>query len=276
MEDELVPLGETMSAEEMVAFVHAALARTGSNLRPSSTVGIPSRFVWPAMGLAVAIGLSLAVVALRSKIPEAGAPTLVSASERSPGTLQPARPAQAREEPAPGVQGKPTVPALQEPPSEQLAPVSSAPAVSDLADVGATVPSAPQWGAEVAAVEAASDDPTPLPAPAEPALIVKTGVIRPGGSLATSFREQGIEPWVTSLVEREVGTRFDFRLSQPGHRYRLVQKSDGEVVAFRYSMSTHDSVYLQLENGVYVVSEQTAPSGSEQVIHRVSSASIKR
>ncbi len=120
---------------------------------------------------------------------------------------------------------------------------------------GPPVRSSPAPGAEAALEKTA---PTPRPTPSEPPLSVKIGVIRPGGSLTASFLEQGIEPEVARLIESEVGTRFDFRFSRPGHRYRLVQTADGEVVEFEYTISTNDRIHLRLEDGIYLA-EGTSP-----------------
>ncbi len=231
-------------------------------VEPSPTRRIPAHFLSGAMGFAAGIGLLLLVQPLWSgSTPEADAPILVSASQRAsasqrspgmPGFVYPDEDMESivweipsEEAVAPGVPDEPIVVAALEPPSELLAPVSAEPPVR----------SSPAPGAE-AALE--KTDPTPLPTPSEPPLIVKIGVIHPGGSLTASFLEQEIEPEVARLIEREIGTRFDFRLTQPGHRYRLVQTADGEVVEFEYTISTNDRIHLRLEDGIYRV-ERTAP-----------------
>ncbi len=88
---------------------------------------------------------------------------------------------------------------------------------------------------------------------ASSAWVVTEGVIRPGGTLVASFREQGVDASVAELIARELKPLFDFRRAQPGHRYRLVQTPEGEVVDFRYRTSPLDSVRLLPKDGRYRV-----------------------
>ena len=213
-------------------------------VEPSPAGRISTRFLWGATGFAAGIGLLLMLEPLRSgSTPEADAPplafasqNLASASKKSPG-----------------------VPQIPYPDEDMESIVWELPSVS----AGPPARSAPAPVAEAALEKRdAKLLPAPsalaLPTPSEPPLIVKTGVIRPGGSLTASFLEQGIEPEVARLIESEVGTRFDFRFSRPGHRYRLVQTADGEVVEFEYTISTNERVRLRLEDGIYLV-EETSP-----------------
>ncbi|NIP79347.1 MAG: hypothetical protein GWM90_09085, partial [Gemmatimonadetes bacterium] len=52
-------------------------------------------------------------------------------------------------------------------------------------------------------------------------------------------------------IASELSSRFDFRYSKPGHRFRLVQRQDGSLVEFRYSPSELVSHYLTREGDGY-------------------------
>ena len=58
---------------------------------------------------------------------------------------------------------------------------------------------------------------------------------------------------------------FDFRLSRPGHRYRLALDADGNVVDFRYSVNLEESIYLFWDGEGYVVREEQAELRSRVV-----------
>ncbi len=75
------------------------------------------------------------------------------------------------------------------------------------------------------------------------------------------MQKQGISPAVAAMIAIEVGSRFDFRLSRAGDRYRVVRKPEGRILDFRYAMSTTDAVYLRWERGRYVVERVTAADG---------------
>ena len=88
--------------------------------------------------------------------------------------------------------------------------------------------------------------------------VVRKGELRAGETLGGALREEGIAPEVVHLITQQMGPHFDFRRSRPGHRYRVVIDSEGQVVGFRYSTSLEESLYLQWDGDTYVLSEERA------------------
>jgi murein DD-endopeptidase MepM/ murein hydrolase activator NlpD len=90
------------------------------------------------------------------------------------------------------------------------------------------------------------------------ALHITRGRIDAGESVASSLRRQGIGPAVTALVASELSPIFDFRRAQPGHRYRLVQDQEGEVVEFHYRISMTDSYVLRRDGDGWSAAREEA------------------
>lgn len=59
----------------------------------------------------------------------------------------------------------------------------------------------------------------------------------PGETLASSLAQRGVGADVVDRIAKEMIGQFDFRRSQPGHSYRLVQDADGQLEAFDYRTS---------------------------------------
>ena len=97
--------------------------------------------------------------------------------------------------------------------------------------------------------------PTPTPAeiepPADTGNVVVEGVIEAGEWLASSFRRREIPGELASLIAREIGDAYDFRLSQPGDRYRVTLGRSSELVAFDYEAAENDHLELTLSDGRY-------------------------
>jgi len=66
-----------------------------------------------------------------------------------------------------------------------------------------------------------------------------------GDTLARSLARQGVTGGIVDRIAREMIGHFDFRRSQPGHSYRLVQDADGGIESFRYRISTTVSYELR-------------------------------
>jgi murein DD-endopeptidase MepM/ murein hydrolase activator NlpD len=86
--------------------------------------------------------------------------------------------------------------------------------------------------------------------------VVTQGVLRSGESLGAVLRNQGITPAAIHLISQQVRPLFDFRRSQPGHRYRLSQDAAGNVLDFRYTTSPDDSIHLFWDGASFVVGKE--------------------
>jgi murein DD-endopeptidase MepM/ murein hydrolase activator NlpD len=63
---------------------------------------------------------------------------------------------------------------------------------------------------------------------------------------------------VVHVISRELSPLFDFRRSQPGHRYRLTRDAEGALVAFRYRTSALESYGLRRDGDVWVAAQEKA------------------
>lgn len=133
----------------------------------------------------------------------------------------------------------PEPPPVSSPPA-QRAPVAAAPA----SDTGAAeIPNIPS------PVELASLTLEPRRQPVRsvapvPVPRVVRGEIKRGETLSKALRSHGVPSDMIHQVDREMRPVFDFRHSQPGHRYRLAQDAKGRLVDFRYSVSSDRSFHL--------------------------------
>jgi hypothetical protein len=91
---------------------------------------------------------------------------------------------------------------------------------------------------------------------------VTGGVIGKGEWLAASFRNHGIPMPILSLIDREVGDRFDFTRSLPGQRYTVTRDSGGELVEFRYAIGRGDELRVHRTAEGYTVT-LGVPVGSQ-------------
>jgi murein DD-endopeptidase MepM/ murein hydrolase activator NlpD len=89
-------------------------------------------------------------------------------------------------------------------------------------------------------------------------IVVTKGSLGTGQSLAGELGKRGIAPPVVHLVAEQIRAHFNFRHSQPGHRYRLALDSEGNVVDFRYSTSPEESIYLFWDGESYLVRREHA------------------
>jgi hypothetical protein len=117
------------------------------------------------------------------------------------------------------------------------------------------VPAAP----EPALIRAPARTPSEIEPPTDAGNVVVEGVIESGEWLASSFRRRRIPSELASLIAREMGNAYDFRLSQPGDRYRVTLARDGQLIAFDYEASENDHLELRLSDGRYLL--QRAPPG---------------
>jgi murein DD-endopeptidase MepM/ murein hydrolase activator NlpD len=66
---------------------------------------------------------------------------------------------------------------------------------------------------------------------------VAEGVLERGDTLVRSLSAQGVSVRVVDQIARQMIGYYDFRNSQPGHGYRLVQNAAGEIESFHYRIS---------------------------------------
>jgi murein DD-endopeptidase MepM/ murein hydrolase activator NlpD len=106
------------------------------------------------------------------------------------------------------------------------------------------------------------------PAVVEPAeMRTVEGVLGKGETLARSLAERGVGAGVVDQIARGLKGHFDFRRSQPGHSYRLVQDGDGEFVAFDYRTSEVVSYTLHRDHdGSFHVARDEAELRPRNVI----------
>jgi murein DD-endopeptidase MepM/ murein hydrolase activator NlpD len=121
-----------------------------------------------------------------------------------------------------------------------------------------SVSAEPPEALEIAAIAPASAPrviPAPDPEPEQPgptrSLRVVEGKIGRGQSLSGALTSQGVASRVVHVIATELSSRFDFRYSRPGDRFRLVQQEDGSIVGFRYSPNELVSHHLRREGDGY-------------------------
>jgi murein DD-endopeptidase MepM/ murein hydrolase activator NlpD len=134
--------------------------------------------------------------------------------------------------------------------------------VGPIAPEGAIVPdvtldqASPVGDDVVAALHTPLDSPPVTPDPAAETTIVSTGELARGDTLASAMARANVPSDVIHLVTRKTAAAFDFRRSQPGHRFRLTQDTDGRVLDFRYWISATGSVRMALEGERYAVDRE--------------------
>jgi hypothetical protein len=100
---------------------------------------------------------------------------------------------------------------------------------------------APTFGGEAEAEAPKAEEAVELELPddasEEAAPRITEGVLGPGDTLVRSLSAQGVSVRVVDRIAREMIGHYDFRHSQPGHGYRLVQNAKGEIESFHYRIS---------------------------------------
>ena len=93
--------------------------------------------------------------------------------------------------------------------------------------------------------------------------LVTKGVLARGQTLSGALRHHGIPSATVHLITREMRGVFDFRHAQPGHRFRLSQDADGNLLDFRYTTDPEQAYRLSWEGSRYVAREERAPLRTE-------------
>ncbi len=129
-----------------------------------------------------------------------------------------------------------------ESPDLDRAEVSAAPPLEDVASAELTdradpIPAAQPLTFDEVAEQQVAEPQEVLPESAMPAARISEAELGRGDTLARSLASRGVAGRIVDRIAREMIGHFDFRKSQPGHRYRLVQDADGEIESFRYRIS---------------------------------------
>jgi len=92
----------------------------------------------------------------------------------------------------------------------------------------------------------------------EPFERVAKGTLERGQTLAAALRAEEVPDPTINLLAQELGSVFDFRLSQPGDRFRLELDAEGNALAFRYSTSPEQTFTLHFDGRDYWVGREHA------------------
>jgi len=134
--------------------------------------------------------------------------------------------------------------------------------VGPIAPEGAIEPYVREEAATAAGTEdfayAPLDHPRGEPDPAAATTIVSTGELERGDSLASAMARANVPADVVYKITQRTSVEFDYRKSQPGHRFRLTQDTDGRVLDFHYWLSPTESVRMTLEGEGYKVGREHA------------------
>ena len=119
---------------------------------------------------------------------------------------------------------------------------------------------APQAESVITSLPAVSAAP-PVIAPPEPAAplphLITEGELERGTTLSSSLARLGVAPEIRHLIASEMSGYFDFRHARPGHRFRLDQDEQGELIEFVYRVSSTSGFRLVREaDGFRVLREE--------------------
>ena len=98
-----------------------------------------------------------------------------------------------------------------------------------------------------------------LPEPETLPHIITEGEIGQGTTLSSSLARLGVGREVAHLIATELSPYFDFRHARPGHRFRLDQNEQGELVEFVYRVSSTSGFRIVREvDGFRALREESA------------------
>ncbi|MEE9278916.1 MAG: peptidoglycan DD-metalloendopeptidase family protein [Myxococcota bacterium] len=140
-------------------------------------------------------------------------------------------------------------------------------------ETGAPAPEAPQLAALVELPSLAADPPpvelpdvaaiAPEPAralpPPQPTLNVVTGRVRRGGTMSGALEANRVSPALIYRIANTIRPLFDFRRSQPGDFYSLIQDGAGELLSFEYHRGRRTIYRVEAQDGRLVASKNEAP-----------------
>jgi murein DD-endopeptidase MepM/ murein hydrolase activator NlpD len=166
----------------------------------------------------------------------------------------------------------PDAPSVADPLEVDLAETSPAVALADVSLAppilpAVLIPAAPAPIALQATTPEIAEPQQIPPAPETLAPRISEAELRRGDTLASSMGSRGVSGRVVDRIAREMIGHFDFRRSQPGHSYRLVQDENGEIESFRYRTSSTVSYELiRVTDGNYEVVRNEAQLWPRQVM----------
>jgi len=204
-----------------------------------------NRRVIAAVGILIGVAVAAVVTDSANRPGEAAAPGFVAAAPAAVPVVE--------------AFAVPTVEELEVPPSEPADALLALSAEVDAASAGDLETEDP--APAPIPIPIATADPVPLAIP----LVINTGTtiisqgkLEAGDSLASAMARSNVPSSVIHLVATNTSEAFDFRRSQPGHRFHLTQDLDGTVLDFRYRTSAIDSIHLRFENGAYIARREQA------------------
>jgi murein DD-endopeptidase MepM/ murein hydrolase activator NlpD len=105
---------------------------------------------------------------------------------------------------------------------------------------------------EAAPPSIALPEPEPLPH------VITEGELEQGTTLSSSLASLGVAREIAHLIAAELSPYFDFRHARPGHRFRLAQDEQGELIEFVYRVSSMSGFRIVREvDGFRVLREES-------------------
>ena len=89
------------------------------------------------------------------------------------------------------------------------------------------------------------------------------GSIARGETVTQALRRDGVSNDMVYAITKAMGRIFDFRKARPGHSYRLVLDSDGELAEFRYVTSPLESYSVARDGEAFLSRREEPPTRTE-------------
>ena len=86
----------------------------------------------------------------------------------------------------------------------------------------------------------------------DPALVIVRGELGNGDILVLALQRDGVARSLANRIAVELRPLFNFRRSQPGHRFRVATTAEGRLVDFRYSVSDLEIYVIRRDGEDYV------------------------
>lgn len=91
-------------------------------------------------------------------------------------------------------------------------------------------------------------------------LMITTGRVPKGGTLAGALRGAGVSPVLVDQIARGMRALFDFRRARPGDFYALIRSDAGQLLSFEYQRGRGEVYRLDREpNGELIAKMEIAP-----------------
>jgi murein DD-endopeptidase MepM/ murein hydrolase activator NlpD len=109
----------------------------------------------------------------------------------------------------------------------------------------------------------AANDVVSEPPADEPELRVIEGSMKAGQTLSQALQRQGVSSEVVHSITGAMGKLYDFRRARPGHTYRLVLDSEGELAEFRYVTSPIETFSVSRDGEAFMSRREEPPTRTE-------------